>query len=205
MANPAQHNFTFKLLIGNSVFNLLLFCDTSEAENRKTTMKKQYNFFLSSLALVCMLSLFACKSNNKQTPASSKLDELEWLLGDWQGEAEGNVFYENWVKVNDTLFSGESYFVSGSDTTGKEGIEIKAQDSVIYYIPTVHDQNEGQPVYFKLIISESRLVVFENQNHDFPQLISYKLTTSDSLVAQISGTSNGVMKDIRFPMKRKQQ
>jgi|GEM_PF-3228321 len=59
-------------------------------------------------------------------------------------------------------------------------------------------------LYFKMEVksmSETQLV-FENLKHDFPQIISYTKVTSDSLVAEISGTKNG-QKQI-FPMKQMQ-
>lgn len=50
-------------------------------------------------------------------------------------------------------------------------------------------------------MSETQLV-FENLKHDFPQIISYTKVTSDSLVAEISGTKNGQKQKQIFPMKR---
>jgi hypothetical protein len=45
-------------------------------------------------------------------------------------------------------------------------------------------------------------MIFENPAHDFPQFISYTKITTDSLVAEISGTKNGQARKQRFPMKR---
>lgn len=72
----------------------------------------------------------------------------------------------------------------------------------LYYIPTVKNQNEGLPVRFAAkTISENQLV-FENPQHDFPQIIAYTKITSDSLIAEISGTKNGQKRKQTFPMKR---
>lgn len=41
--------------------------------------------------------------------------------------------------------------------------------------------------------------------HDFPQRISYTLIHKDSLLAEISGTRNGIAQRKLFPMKRESE
>lgn len=58
------------------------------------------------------------------------------------------------------------------------------------------------PVHFAAkAVSETKLV-FENQQHDFPQIISYTRMGSDSLIAEISGIKKGEKEKRTFPMKR---
>jgi hypothetical protein len=45
-------------------------------------------------------------------------------------------------------------------------------------------------------------LVFENPNHDFPNTIIYNKVEKDSLVAEISGMKEGVLKSELFKMKK---
>lgn len=72
-----------------------------------------------------------------------------------------------------------------------ENIRLVQEHDDLFYIPTVKNQNDGLRVRFSTkTISETQLV-FENPQHDFPQIISYTTITADFLVAEISGTKNG--------------
>lgn len=95
--------------------------------------------------------------------------------------------------------------VAGStkvDTVVFETIRLIEEGGKLYYIPTVKNQNSGQPVRFAQKEISSSLLVFENQAHDFPQIISYRKVGADSLVAEISGKINGNDRKQTFAMKK---
>jgi len=156
---------------------------------------------LCSALIVLLFILTGCKNNSKQIE-NKGLDKLNWMLGNWTGIMEEGIVTERWEKSNDTLFSGESFFIKGFDTLSRETISLQQQDSTIFYIPLVEGQNDNKPVYFKLTFSDGTIAVFENPGHDFPQKIKYQLINSDSLVATISGLQEGSSRSINFPMKR---
>lgn len=88
------------------------------------------------------------------------------------------------------------------DTIVFENIQFVQEQGRLFYIPTVKNQNNGLPVRFSSkTISETQLV-FENPEHDFPQIISYTKISADSLVVEILGTKNGQETKQNFPMKR---
>jgi hypothetical protein len=130
------------------------------------------------------------------------LKRLDWFIGSWTGEIKESIFSETWMKVNDSLFSGQSYFINGSDTLSRETISLLQQDTSVFYIPLVEGQNDNKPVYFKLVFLDSTNAVFENPIHDFPQKIAYQYRNGDSLIAAISGMQDGKSQRISFPMKR---
>lgn len=147
--------------------------------------------------LICFLVFSACTSTN-----NDDITKAEWLMGTWENKTERGSIYETWSKTTNGEFSGRSYTVKGKDTIVFEHIQlIQGQDS-LFYIPTVKAQNDGLPVRFAgKSISEQKLV-FENPNHDFPQVITYKKVNADSLIAVISGIRNGQEDEQIFPMKR---
>lgn len=157
--------------------------------------------------LIC--SFIAC-TNSKQNISVKEdsehlksMDQAEWLIGSWFNESDDVVSYEIWKKYNDTLFIGRSYSIRGVDTVSSEYIKLVQYGDSINYIPTVPDQNMGKAVAFKLIFMNADKMVFENQEHDFPQTIAYQQLSPDSMSAEISGMIKGEYHARQFPMRRR--
>ncbi|AWO00994.1 hypothetical protein DLD77_04410 [Chitinophaga alhagiae] len=134
--------------------------------------------------------------------AGGPIDKAGWLIGSWQSNASGRHMLETWVKVNDSTLAGKGQLVKGRDTLLLESVSLEQRGGQLYYVPTVTGQNKGLPVRFALTFIDSRQMVFENPAHDFPQKVSYTLVSPDSLLAEISGVANGVLKTRQFPMQR---
>lgn len=149
--------------------------------------------------------LFCGLSFSQEKPDKNDLDLFKWLEGSWSSPMGKNVFYENWKVINDSIYSAESYLVSGKDTVFSESIKLLKNGKDIFYIPTVKNQNHGNAVYFKLISVHKNEYVFENKNHDFPQKIVYKNPKPDSLHAFIEGIDKGNYRKEDFIMKRIKQ
>lgn len=130
------------------------------------------------------------------------LKKAAWLIGTWENKTPKGSLYETWGKADEHSYSGKSYLVKEQDTFVFENIRLVQEEEKLFYIPTVKGQNNNLPVRFASgTISETQLV-FENPQHDFPQVISYTRIGADSLVAEISGIKNGQERRQAFPMKR---
>lgn len=165
---------TFKFIIIIAIFGAMISCDSStESESSE---------------------------NNTQT--YSELEQTNWLIGEWANHSDDGIFTETWVKENDSLLVGTSFFIVGVDTVFSENITLEQHGSELFYIPVISEQNDGQPIKFKLTSSNETKFIFENPSHDFPQQISYTKISNDSLVAEISGKINGEPRAETFPMKR---
>lgn len=157
-------------------------------------MKTFINLFFAVVGFT-FLSAWAAKQANE-------IEKAKWLIGTWENKTQRGSIYETWGKISDTEYSGKSYIVKEKDTIVFENIRLVQEQDGLFYIPTVKNQNDGLPVrYTAKTISETQLV-FENQQHDFPQIISYTQINTDSLVAEISGVKNGQERKQTFPMKR---
>jgi hypothetical protein len=157
-------------------------------------MKTRNKYFMAIVSLI-IFSAWTTKQTNDLKIAA-------WLIGTWENKTQKGSIYETWIKTNDKEFSGKSYIIKEKDTIVFENIRCVWEQDGLFYIPEVKNQNEGLPVRFaSKTISETQLV-FENPQHDFPQLISYTKMSEDSLVAEISGTKNGQVRKQIFPMKR---
>lgn len=157
-------------------------------------MKTRFLFAMSTLLIVVCT---ACNS-------SSDLDKLLWLQGSWEYNFEGGRTVEAWEKKAEGQLDGYSYTIMGGDTVSQENILIKEKDGKLYYVPTVMEQNDGQPIEFAMVTLSDSTAVFENKAHDFPQKIEYKKIGTDSLEAKISGPMQGSSEnlEIKFPMRK---
>lgn len=152
--------------------------------------------------------IIACNSNSSSEQLAEKvkkaslLNKAEWVVGAWQQTTAKGYTVEVWTKLSDTDLAGVSYMVHGEDTLTAETIRLVQRDTALYYIPMVKDQNDGKAIPFRLASITDKEMVFENPTHDFPQKITYKRITKDSLYAEISGPMNGMQQALPFPMSR---
>lgn len=151
--------------------------------------------------LACIAFTVSCKKQVEKQPG--QITKAEWFLGSWENKTPQGDLSESWTKINDSVFNGESYFIKGKDTLFGETVVLSEKDGALLYTVTTKGQNGDLPVAFKMTGATANSIVFENPAHDFPQKISYKMITKDSLVAEISGTQSGKPASETYPMGRK--
>lgn len=156
----------------------------------------------TSLSILLAIVISFCAWQTKQT---TDLKKAAWLIGTWVNNTGKESLYETWTKTNNQEYSGKSYVIKGNDTIVFETMSLLQEPAGLFYIPTVKAQNDSVPVRFAVKTISGTTMVFENAEHDFPQIISYKKINSDSLLAEIAGTKNGKQRKQSFPMKRKKQ
>lgn len=156
---------------------------------------------LTALKPLFLIMICAATSQHLFAQTSAKkyalMRQANWLRGTWQNKSPEGLLVEKWQKLNDSTYTGKSYFLAGKDTAFAESIVLQQRGGKLYYIPTVKNQNNGKPVTFT---QKGTGLVFENPKHDYPQQLTYKQIKPDSLVAEISGMSKGKFKSEKFPM-----
>lgn len=163
---------------------------------------KNIGIFLVILAFAFISCYFAGKQKNAISGNENvqPIGQVIWLVGNWQKQSEKGILTEAWRKLDDSTFVGRSYLISEADTLLLESIRLEQRTGKLYYIPTVSDQNEGQPVVFAQTSLTDSTIVFENPKHDFPQKITYSLLVNDSLSAEIAAVVDGKPKSRTFRM-----
>ena len=141
----------------------------------------------SILALVCFF--FSCNKST-QNP-SDKMIHSNWLLGNWEYQSEEGVFLENWSKVNDSTFSGQSVFLKGKDTIHNELIILQQVGENLNYKTLIKGQNNNAPIVLVLNKTIEDTLRFENLSNDYPQKISYKSISAKQFKVEISGLIQG--------------
>ena len=123
----------------------------------------------------------------------------------------GGSRLEIWTAHNDASIAGKGLMINDADTTMLEQIELAYRNNEFYYIATIPDQNNGNPIEFKLVKTEGKIFTFENPGHDFPQRIIYRFIPKeeqedneialDSLLVRVEGLDgNGI--DYGFSRKK---
>ncbi len=133
-------------------------------------------------------------------PASAKTQtnkSFNWLIGNWKVKKNKGFIIETWKKQNDSLYIGFSGYVQAKDTIPEESIELKKIGANWFYIPTTLNQNEGNPILFKIILNKNKEFIAENKEHNFPQKICYRLFNRN-LLASIEGNLIGVYKKVNY-------
>jgi len=150
------------------------------------------------LMMIAGLSMLCART----TTQTHDIKKTAWLIGTWENKTSRGSIYETWQKAGNNELRGKSYMLREKDTIVFENLRLVQEQGRLYYIPVIKNQNNGLPVRFAGKIASDTQLVFENPEHDFPQIISYTKISADSLVAEISGTKNGQSRRQIFPMKR---
>jgi hypothetical protein len=164
-----------------------------------------------AMIVMSVAGLSSCDSSNPgsehSVPAAAavvtptSINDFKWLNGWWQSSTPEGVVFEQWTVAGDAL-TGKGGFIKGTDTMVAETILLETAGKDIMYIPTVRGQNNDQPVPFKLSYASADSFVFENPEHDFPSVISYRKLSGNALRARISGKINGEEQAESFELNR---
>lgn len=139
------------------------------------------------IALLVLPGVAVCqKSKNDQ----DGLKKLAWLEGTWNrtNVKPGRSAHERWERKGDGM-QGWGVSMNGTDTSFVEKLKIVTKDGELHYVADVPENQ--MPVYFKLITITETGFVCENQQHDFPKVISYQREGS-KLKATISGNGKAI-------------
>ncbi|HRH66903.1 MAG TPA: hypothetical protein PLU53_11440, partial [Bacteroidia bacterium] len=97
---------------------------------------------------------------------------------------------------------GQGLEIIKGDTVFREKLAILADGDSANYIATIPNQNDGQPVWFRLTSISDSGFVCENYLHDFPRVIRYTLEGPGVLVIQLEGIVDSLPKSQELILRR---
>lgn len=153
----------------------------------------------SLLLFLLILLISACKNSNK----NETLKTTDWLLGKWERKTIEGDLKEIWTPLNDSTFTGESYYIKGKDTMHFEKMQLQKNGANLVYISMIRGQNKEQSIRFKQNKKVEKQLIFENLTNDYPQKITYSMLSKDRILIQISGIQQGKSTFDRFIMAKK--
>lgn len=142
------------------------------------------------LALVLTGCCWSCKNEEKKVEkfkeTSTISESFDWLLGDWErtNEQVGKETFETWKKAGDNEYQGFGFTMQNLDTIWQEKIILINRHTGWNF--EVTGKGESEPTIFKIINIQGERFDSENQENEFPKIISY-YKEGDKLKAVISG------------------
>lgn len=136
-----------------------------------------------------------------QPPAEGPvtLELPAWLAGHWRGGEDGRITEELWLSPAGGLMLGLNREVGRDGRAFFEYLRIERTAEGIFYVASPRG---GEATRFRLVRLGDGEALFENQAHDFPQRISYRLTGPHTLEVTISGEEGGRTKSIGWSWTR---
>jgi hypothetical protein len=143
-----------------------------------------------AVTLSILIMCISC-SMAQQAYSDKEFKPLQGLTGLWKMDTKRGTIYEEWQMRSENQLAGRSYKLNNKDTMVLENVILSLQGNAIFYTPVVSNQNNQQPVPFKLVSCSGNRYVFENKEHDYPQRVIYELVSMNDLRARIEGRKNG--------------
>jgi len=154
--------------------------------------------FLSSIVFS-----FSCFHNTySQIPKG-----IYQIVGLWEVKTEVVTLYEQWNVNPDSTLEGRNFYITPEkDTVLTKTMKIISKDDTAYYVTKIPDQNNGKPVYYKIIEFTPMVFVFENRQQVFPQMITYSIKTADLYAVILEAPEEGnKIKSIEHRFSRKKE
>ncbi len=151
------------------------------------------------LGLACLLTTtLVAQETTVLTPS---LERLRWLAGDWRMERAGRVVDEHWMAPSGGVMLGMSRTVAKGKMVEHEFTQIReGPGGDLFYVAMPARQKEAA---FKALSQTDTEIVFENKDHDFPQIIGYRLNSDGTVLAWIEGPrSDGTTRRVEYAYKR---
>lgn len=149
-----------------------------------------------SIVIGILIVFIACKKEKVELKKKEQVN-FDFLVNKWIriNDKEGSITYENWTKINDTLYKGLGCTLKEKDTVFKENMELRKENTQWnLVISGVHEK----PISFKLTSFSNTNFVAENPVNEFPKIIKYQLN-GEFLFAEVIADSL----KIPFKFKRK--
>lgn len=101
---------------------------------------------------ILILALFTLGCTTKVDP--SGFQNLDWLIGTWEGKAGDATFYEHWSKASETELKNINFELMDGDTANSHHASIMVRDGEIIY--------KGTSV-LKATSLDAEQIIFENK------------------------------------------
>ncbi len=123
--------------------------------------------------------------------AMEKLESLGWLTGVWIGDTGRGSWEARYSTASGGLLLSTNKEFAGGRVVGFEFEQFRVEGDDVILSP--YPSGQQSPVVFTLTEwdPDARKAVFENPEHDFPQIITYHRTTDRTLNILVQARRDG--------------
>jgi len=144
-------------------------------------------------AFIISLLTLSCTDNNQ------KIDNLNWLNGNWNREYSGNTQIESWSLQGADLL-GTSSFANGKDTTEMVTFQIQMKDN--RYVLITKDVDFEQEIIYELKTANADSFLFVNTGNEWPHTIKYRQIENKIMIKTVSGQQGSMKKEIELTFQK---
>ena len=142
---------------------------------------------MKKILILLLVLIVSCQNKEKATQIpSAAATDVSWLIGNWKrtNEKPDRETYENWIKINDNTFAGDSFTIKDKDTIWQEKVSLSQSNGNWNFAVTA--KGESKSTVFKFTQSDNDSFTCENQQNEFPTIIRY-FKDNGKLKAEIEG------------------
>ena len=125
-------------------------------------------------------------------------DSFRWISGKWTTTESEIQKVENWM-WNKHRFEGIGYHLKDGDTVFREFLFLEQYETQIGYSAVFGDNG---PFTFPLSHSDGQVFVFQNEDHDFPSQVIYRLDSDSSITITLIGNGNPSKEEQSYQLVR---
>jgi len=133
------------------------------------------------------------------TPPELSMEKLRWLAGCLEMRSGDRVVEEHRMGLRAGSMLGMGRSTSSERLMAYELTLIQERAGKIVF--EAHPSGQPSAVFFATSANADS-VVFEAPEHDYPQVVGYRRSGRDSVIAWIDGTQRGKRQRIEFPYRR---
>ncbi|HAP68704.1 MAG TPA: hypothetical protein DCR04_03095 [Flavobacteriales bacterium] len=126
------------------------------------------------------------------------LDELNWILGEWEMVEGPSTTTETWKVKDDSTFVGTGITMLDNKIVFQEELSIKYRNGDLSYVAILSDKT----AHFLLTEFSNQTAVFEDPKNDFPSKIVYELDL-ENLGVTLVRIQNGEEQSMRLQFIKK--
>ena len=150
-----------------------------------------------------MVAILALGTGGVTRPAvptlNAPLQDLRWLAGCLEMRSGDRLVEEQRMDVRSGSMLGMARTTTGRGLGEYELTLIHEKGGKIVF----EAHPSGQPsAEFTATVVGADSVIFTAPEHDYPQIVGYRRSGPDSVVAWIDGTSGGKSRRVEFPYRR---
>lgn len=116
------------------------------------------------------------------------LNAVDWISGSWEYKNKNQIITESWNKVSPLTLEGVGATYVNEELKSIESLRLVEMSDTLFYIAKVN--HNLLPVAFKLTRCTDTNAIFENNNHDFPKRIEYKLIEKNKMMVVVGDGKN---------------
>jgi hypothetical protein len=132
-------------------------------------------------------------------PRNDPLHDLAWMAGCLEMRSKDRLVEEHRMDLRGGSMLGMARTTSGKGLIEYELTLIQERAGKIVF----EARPSGQPsAEFTATVVSTDSVIFAAPQHDYPQIVGYRRSGPDSVVAWIDGTAGGKSRRVEFPYRR---